>query len=172
MKVVYLDRDGVINIDTGYVYKIEDFEFKENIFESLSYLNKSGYEIIIITNQSGIGRGLYTDSDFQKLNQWMLKQFINNGIKVLDVFYCPHIDSDNCDCRKPKAGLFKQSIEKYPINTGLSWMIGDSERDITAAITAGIKNTILLAEYTNQKKETAATKVIENICEITEIINS
>ena len=113
IKSIFLDRDGVINHDKNYLHKIDQFEFIEGIFEACRQFNKLGYELIIVTNQSGISRGYYSEKDFQKLTHWMLDQFNNQDINILDIFHCPHNDESFCNCRKPKPGMFlnaKQSI--------------------------------------------------------------
>ena len=90
MKVAFLDRDGVINIDTGYVYKINDFKYTYKCKEALRNITDNGYKIIIITNQSGIGRGYFSETEYKKLTSYYLNDFKNNGIDILDIFYCPH----------------------------------------------------------------------------------
>ena len=143
-KTIFLDRDGVINKEKNYLYKIESFEFINGVFYACQYLEDLNYKIIIITNQSGISRGYYTESDFQKLTKWMLGQFNNNNIDILDVIHCPHLPSDFCDCRKPKPGMLLSAKTKHNIDMENSWMIGDKENDIQAAHNAGIRNTILV----------------------------
>ena len=144
IKTIFLDRDGVINKDINYLHKIDDFEFVDGIFDACLYFQQLGYKIIIVTNQSGIARGYYNESDYQKLTQWMLGQFEKNNIKILDVFHCPHGPDSTCDCRKPKPGMFLKANAKHNIDMEKSWMIGDKERDLIAANRAGIHNTILL----------------------------
>ena len=170
-KTIFLDRDGVINIDKHYLYKIEDFEFCENIFETCKYFQDLGYQIIIITNQSGIGRKYFTQTDFDKLTQWMLNQFKKNKIEILDIFYCPHSPEDNCDCRKPKPGMIEKACEKYDIDLDNSWMIGDKESDIELAFNARIVNSILISsEYNYQIKSLKTKNIIKNIIETKNII--
>ena len=144
IKTIFLDRDGVINKEINYLHKIEDFEFINGVFEACQYLESLNYKIIITTNQSGISRGYYTESDFQKITKWMLSQFHNNNIDILDVTHCPHLPSDFCDCRKPKPGMLLSAKTKHNIDMENSWMIGDKENDIQAANNAGIINTILV----------------------------
>ena len=144
IKTIFLDRVGVINKEVNYLYKINDFELIDGIFDACIYFNKLGYEIIIITNQSGIARGLYKESDFEKLNQWMLGMFNEHNINILDIFYCPHEPKSNCNCRKPKPGMLLKAKTKYDIDMQNSWMIGDTESDIKAANSCGIKKTILV----------------------------
>lgn len=141
-KAVFFDRDGVINIDTGYVGRIEDFTFVEGIVPAMQHAQQQGYLLIVVTNQSGIGRGFYTESDFQRLTEWMKTMLAQQGVVIDAVFHCPHTDDDRCGCRKPKPGLLLQAIEKYDVDCDNSWMVGDSERDIEAAATAGIGHTV------------------------------
>ena len=144
IKTIFLDRDGVINKEINYLHKIDDFEFLDGIFETCQYLINLNYKIIIVTNQSGIARGYYSANDFQIITNWMIAEFKKNNVDILDVFHCPHSPSSNCDCRKPKPGMFIEAKNKHNIDMLKSWMIGDSERDIRAANLAGIKNTILV----------------------------
>jgi len=144
IKTIFLDRDGVINKDTNYLYKIEDFQFVDGVFEACNHFQKLGFKIIIITNQSGITRGYFTENDYQNLTVWMLEKLKIKEIEILDIFHCPHTSESNCECRKPKPGMFIAAKNKHDINMKESWIIGDSERDITAASSAGITNTILV----------------------------
>ena len=144
IKTIFLDRDGVINKEIGYLHKIKDFEFIDGVFEACLYFQSLGYQLVIVTNQSGIGRGYYDEDTFHIVNNWMLSQFKNQGVSILDVFFCPHGPESNCNCRKPKPGMFNQANDKYGIDIKNSWMIGDKEADIKAANTAGIQNTILV----------------------------
>ncbi len=143
-KAIFLDRDGVINKEKNYLYKKEVFEFIEGVFESCKYFQEIGYQLIIVTNQSGIARGYYQVEDFHQLTKWMLKHFNDRGIEILDVFFCPHGPDSTCNCRKPKPGMLLEAKEKYNINMESSWMIGDKEADVGAANAAGIENTILV----------------------------
>ena len=143
-KIVFLDRDGVINKEVGYLHKIEDFEFINGVFDACVYFQSLGYQLIVVTNQSGIERGYYSEDDFHTVNNWMLKQFKNQGVDILDVFFCPHGPGSNCGCRKPKPGMFNQADDKYSIDMENSWMIGDKEADVQAANAAGIQNTVLV----------------------------
>ncbi|MDC3375296.1 D-glycero-beta-D-manno-heptose 1,7-bisphosphate 7-phosphatase [bacterium] len=171
IKTIFLDRDGVINKDINYLHKIKDFQFIDGTFEACKYLCNLDYKIIIITNQSGIGRGFYTESDFKILTNWMVSQFMENNIEILDVFHCPHSPNSNCNCRKPKPGLIFKAKEMYKINLEKSWMIGDSERDILAANSAGIFNTALVRTgHPFDELTTAAKYVINSIHQSQDII--
>ena len=162
IKTIFLDRDGVINKEKNYLYKINDFEFIDGIFESCKHFQSMDFTIIIITNQSGIGRGLYKMEDFNKLTDWMLSKFNENDVKILDVFHCPHLPVNNCQCRKPKPGMFIAAKNKHNINMKESWIIGDSERDITAASSAGITNTILVRSGQKINEENSQARYFLN----------
>ena len=144
IKTIFLDRDGVINKEVRYLFRLSDFEFIDGVFDACLYFQKLSYKIIIISNQSGIARGYYNENDYQKLTEWMLGQFNDNGINILDIFYCPHSPESLCECRKPKPGMLIEAEYKYNISMKDSWMIGDKETDIKAANLAGITNTILV----------------------------
>ncbi len=139
-KALFLDRDGVINYDYGHVYKIEDFKFMPDIFEICRKYEEAGYKIIVISNQAGIAKGMYTKVDLDKLDLYMKNEFKKQGINILDSFYCPHKSEDNCDCRKPKPGLLFQARDKYYINLLESTLIGDKISDLEAGYNAGIKD--------------------------------
>ena len=144
IKTIFLDRDGVISKEINYLYKIDEFKFIDGIFDACLYFLKLGYEIVIVTNQSGIARGYFNEDDYQLINHWMLRQFNNKGVAILDVFHCPHGPESTCGCRKPQPGMFLSAKFKHNINMQKSWMVGDKEVDIEAANAAGIKNTILV----------------------------
>ena len=144
-KAVFLDRDGTINIDYGYVHEKDKLEFIPGAVEGLKQLQDLGYLLIIITNQSGIGRGLYTINEYNEFNDYMLNELEKKGIHITDVFMCPHIDEDNCECRKPKLKLFYDAINKYNIDMDRSYAIGDRERDLSICKKESIKG-ILITE--------------------------
>jgi D-glycero-D-manno-heptose 1,7-bisphosphate phosphatase len=162
IKTIFLDRDGVINKEVNYLYRIEEFVFLDGIFEACNYFQSIGFEIIIITNQSGIGQGFYSKNDFKILTDWMLEQFQNKNIKILDIFYCPHGQNSHCNCRKPMPGMILEAQKKHGIDLNLSWMIGDKESDIISANAAGVKNTILLRSGHKIDENSSKASFIEN----------
>jgi D-glycero-D-manno-heptose 1,7-bisphosphate phosphatase len=173
IKTIFLDRDGVINKELNYLHKIKDFQFIDGIFEACQYLENLDYKIIIITNQSGISRGYYTEVDFQILTDWMILKFKKNNINILDVFHCPHLPNANCDCRKPKPGMLLEAKSKYNIDMQKSWLIGDTETDIIAANNSNITNTILVKSgHKINENETNAKYVLKSIYESIKVIIS
>jgi len=172
IKTIFLDRDGVINKEISYLYKIEDFEFIDGVFEACLYFQSLKYKIVIITNQAGINKGYYTEDNYQKVTQWMLKKFESEGIHILDVLHCPHEPKSKCNCRKPKPGMFIKANIIHNIDMLNSWMIGDKESDIVAAKNAGIVNTILVRSgHKINENNTDAKFIIDSIKESNNIIS-
>ena len=144
IKTIFLDRDGVINKDIGYLHKIDDFKFIEGIFDACLFFLSLDYQIIIVSNQSGIARGYYTEDEYKKLTNWMINKFSIKNIFILDAFHCPHGPDSDCRCRKPMPGMFLEAQKKYRIDMANSWLIGDKEEDIISAHNSGINNTIIV----------------------------
>jgi len=143
-KAVFLDRDGVINRDTTgvYTYKISDFVFNDEIIESLKILQDKGYLLIIITNQGGISKGVYTAGDVEVLHEHMLSVLNREGIKITEIYFCPHhSDRERCLCRKPGSLLLEKAIARFNIDPERSYFIGDKESDTAAGRQAGL-NTV------------------------------
>ncbi len=139
-KALFLDRDGTVNIDHGYVHTREQFEFIDGVFDFCRRAQEKGYLIIIITNQSGIARGYYSEDDYKKLTDWMISEFAANGVTVTDVLHCPELSGPD---RKPEPGLFLKARDKWHIDMASSVSIGDKPRDIEAASRAGVGTNIL-----------------------------
>tara|TARA_B100001057_G_C22533390_1_gene826648 strand:+ start:277 stop:816 length:540 start_codon:yes stop_codon:yes gene_type:complete len=151
-KALFLDRDGVINYDLGYVYKISEFRFIEGIFNLLKEAIRMGYIIIVITNQAGIGRGYYTEKDFFILNSYMIKIFEDKGIKITRVFFSPYHPEfgigkykKNHSSRKPNPGMLIEAQKEFDIDMSKSILIGDKISDIKAGVSAGVKKNILFS---------------------------
>ncbi len=147
----FLDRDGVINVDRGYVYRPEDFEFIDGVFEGASTLQRLGFALVVISNQSGIGRGLYSEADLDALNRWMLRQFDKRSICIEGVFHCPHHPTAalgpykrECECRKPAAGMLFRAARELDLDLEHSALFGDRASDLQAAANAGVPLRYLL----------------------------
>ncbi len=137
-KALFLDRDGVINVDVGYAHLPEQITFVAGIFDVCRTAVVQGYQLIIVTNQSGIGRGYYSEEQFHVLMQWMSKEFEKEGCPLTAYYHCPHTPDDGCECRKPKAGMILQAAKDHALNLSASMLIGDKESDIEAGKTAGV----------------------------------
>lgn len=142
----FLDRDGVLNRDHGYVHRSEDFEWLPGAREAIKHLNDAGYLAVVVSNQAGIARGLYAPADVERLHRWINAELAKVGAHVDAFYYCPHHPTEGkgeyrrvCDCRKPAAGMLLQAIREWPINPKRSFMVGDKEIDMQAAAAAGIR---------------------------------
>jgi len=144
-KTLFLDRDGVININHGYVYRQQDFEFIEGIFALCQQAQQKGFQIIIVTNQSGIARKYYNRDQFKQLSKWVEYQFWRQGIIITQTLHCPHHPkySQACTCRKPKAGMIFKAQKRFKAKLSESIMVGDSLSDMQCARRAGIKKCVL-----------------------------
>lgn len=168
----FIDRDGVINIDHGYVSKIDDFEFIEGVFDACSKLKQMGYLLVLVTNQAGIARGYYTEDDFTQLTQWMDWNFADKGIDFDAIYYCPHHpefgDKKQCECRKPKPGMLISARDHLKIDMKNSVMIGDKADDMRAAIAAKVPTKILVrtGKAVTQEGEQLATVVLNSIADV------
>ena len=166
-KALFLDRDGVVNIEKDYLYKIEDFEFIDGIMELCRYYQDAKYKIFIVTNQSGIARGYYGEKDFTKLTFWMINKFLENGIEISQVYHCPHHPdiSGKCSCRKPHPGMLLSANDDFDIDLCNSIIIGDKESDIEAGLNAGLKETYLFDE-SGLVKDSKATTIVSKLDDI------
>jgi D-glycero-D-manno-heptose 1,7-bisphosphate phosphatase len=149
-RALFLDRDGVINVDHGYVYKLEDFQFVDGIFELCRQAIASGYLIFVITNQAGIGRGYYSTADFDYLTKWMREEFIAQGILISKVYYSPFHSTHGLgkykkddESRKPRPGMIHQAVKEFGIDLSGSVLVGDKYSDIQAGKNAGVRTNIL-----------------------------
>ena len=150
MKALFLDRDGVINADRGYVYRACDFEFKSGIFELCALFAQKGYEIFVVTNQSGIARGFYSERDFEILSEFMLAEFAKKGVKIAKIYHCPHLEG--CECRKPKPGMILRARAEFGVNLSESVLIGDNLTDMQAGANAGVGTLCLVGSDENLGK--------------------
>lgn len=144
-KVVFLDRDGTINRDSpDYIKSRQEFEFLPGSLEAVKNLTQNGFTNIVITNQSAVPRKLISLKELEAVHNMMIDAAARHGGEITDIFYCPHMPEDRCDCRKPEPGLIYQAREKYPIDLSAAVMVGDSARDIECARRAGCGRAVLV----------------------------
>ena len=145
-KAVFLDRDGVINKERGYTHRLEDFEILPDLINALRLLKQKGYLLIVVSNQSGIAQNLYKQEEVEVLHKFMSDEFIKNGIKLEEIYYCIHHPTvSNCICRKPDSLFIEKSLARFDIDPAQSFFIGDKDRDIEAAGKAGVKGILIKA---------------------------
>lgn len=150
-KAVFLDRDGVINIDTGYVSHSDDFEFIEGVIEACQKIKAKGYQLVVITNQSGIARGYFSEDEFMTLTEWMDWSLADKGVDLDGIYFCPHHPEKGigdykqaCDCRKPRPGMINSAVKHLDIDLSQSFLVGDKVSDLKAGKTAGVATNILV----------------------------
>ena len=150
-RAAFLDRDGVINIDRGFVSRVDEFEFVPGVLAAARAIAERDYALVVVTNQSGIGRGLYSEEEFLALTQWMHECFAAAGAPLAGVYFCPHHPTHGlgayrvaCDCRKPGPGMLLQAAKELQLDLARSILFGDRNSDLVAARLAGVPHRILL----------------------------
>jgi D-glycero-D-manno-heptose 1,7-bisphosphate phosphatase len=150
-RAAFLDRDGVINVDHGYVCRREDFRFVPGTVAACAQLHRLGFALVVVTNQSGIGRGLYGEDDYRRLTGWMSDEFAAGGAPLAGVYHCPHHPQAPlapyrraCDCRKPAPGMLLAAARELSLDLARSVLFGDKASDIEAAAAAGVPRRVLL----------------------------
>ena len=142
-KAVFLDRDGTIAEDVGYCQSPETFKLFHTTAEAIKLLNEYGFKVIVITNQSGIGRGYFTEETLSEIHQKMKGELAENGAYVDAIYWCPHHPRDNCDCRKPKPALIFRALQDFGIELKSSCVIGDQPSDIELGRNVGCRNILI-----------------------------
>ena len=172
---LFLDRDGVINEDTGYVYKIEDLTILDGVLEALQAIQDAGFQFFVVTNQSGIARGFYDEQDVAIIHAHIDEIFKASNIDIKEWFYCPHhVDGIReqyrmqCQCRKPKPGMLEQAVEKFPVDLERSWMIGDKKSDIEAGRAMNLRTIQILND--KYPKSDSADHYVESLWESVPIL--
>ncbi|CCQ09496.1 D-glycero-D-manno-heptose 1,7-bisphosphate phosphatase [Pseudoalteromonas luteoviolacea B = ATCC 29581] len=178
-KAIFLDRDGVINVDHAYVHTPEAFQFINGVFSACKAFQDNGYKLVVVTNQSGIGRGYYNESQFQHLTEWMVAQFDEHGVTIAGVFFCPHHPKNAlgdyrkaCDCRKPFPGMLLQAKAQLGLDLANSVMIGDKASDMEAAFAAGIPTRVLVrsGQDLSEACSDKATAVVDSIAHVPDLL--
>ncbi|MEE9167454.1 MAG: HAD family hydrolase [Candidatus Neomarinimicrobiota bacterium] len=135
---IFLDRDGTLNPDPGYISSLDQFRFYTDAMDALDRLARGGFSFVIVTNQSGIGRGIIPLTAMESINDFISQSFDRRNIPLLGIYTCPHLPEEGCDCRKPGTGMFEQASADHHIVLGDSYLIGDSVRDIQAGKSLGV----------------------------------
>lgn len=157
-KAVFLDRDGVINTERGYTHRIEDFVILPDLIENLKLYLQKGYLLIVVSNQSGIAKGLYTQADVELIHSFLTNELVKEGIHLSEIYYCVHHpDVSRCICRKPDSLFVEKALARFNIDPSRSYFIGDKERDVEAAAKAGVKGILI--------ESNSALKLISHIIE-------
>ena len=146
---VFFDRDGTLNVDKDYLYKIEEFEWLSDAPQAIRWANERDYLVVVVTNQSGIARGYFAEDDVQRLHAWMNEDLKRFGARIDAFYYCPHLPNGSvtayamdCDCRKPKPGLVERACADFSIERKVSILIGDKPRDVECAEAAGVRGVL------------------------------
>lgn len=159
-RALFLDRDGVINVDHGYVHRPEDTEWVSGIFDLCATARDLDYALVVVTNQAGIARGYYSEEQFQQYSDWLRSQFEQRGTPLLAIYYCPHHPTEGvgeyrraCRCRKPEPGMIERARDELQLDLAASALIGDQPSDIVAARTAGVGRWLQLGETSNRDRD-------------------
>jgi len=145
-KAIFLDRDGVINRERGFTYRLEDFEILPGLIEGLKEFRRRGYLLIVVSNQSGIAKGLYKQTDVEILHTYLIETLKESGLAFDEIYYCVHHpDVSKCICRKPDSLFVEKALARFNIDPAQSYFIGDKERDTEAAEKVGVKGILIEA---------------------------
>ncbi len=161
LPIIFLDRDGTLIIDKVYLNDPNGVEFIEGVIDGLKKLNQCGYKLVIVTNQSGVARGLVQEENLHKIHQKIKDILIQNKVDIFKIYYCPHSPEENCNCRKPKIGMVEEIIDM--MDTKKSFVVGDKESDIEFGKTLGIKSILLSEKRVNTKADFIAKNFNEAV---------
>lgn len=157
-KAIFLDRDGVINFERGYTYRLEDFVILPDVVEVLLHLKEKGFIFIIVSNQSGISKDLYTQNDVEILHTFLVAELKKHAIEFAEIYYCVHHpDKTKCICRKPDSLFVEKGLARFNLDAKKCCFIGDKERDIEAANKAGVKGILI---ESNQALKTIVNQIV------------
>ncbi|MFX1388595.1 MAG: D-glycero-beta-D-manno-heptose 1,7-bisphosphate 7-phosphatase [Promethearchaeota archaeon] len=164
-KAIFLDRDGVINKEVGYLSNIENFEFIQGSIEALKILKQKNYLLIVITNQAGLARGYFSEETLKAIHNKMIKILKKNMIELTDIYFCPHHPdfTGSCECRKPKPGMILMAALEYKIDLGKSFMVGDTLNDIETGKNAECKTVLVLTGYGEEEQKKISSIVPDMI---------
>jgi D-glycero-D-manno-heptose 1,7-bisphosphate phosphatase len=169
----FLDRDGVINVDSGHVHRVSDFHFMPDVINACRNLYSAGYKLIVVTNQAGIAHGYYDERAFEELSSWMSERFIEAGAPLADIYYCPHHPSGSvakftrvCSCRKPAPGMITRAVQEHRIDVLSSFLVGDKESDLEAAKRAGLRAGYLVTPAAGAENRSGSSGEFRSLAEV------
>jgi D-glycero-D-manno-heptose 1,7-bisphosphate phosphatase len=172
-----LDRDGIVNVDTGYLHRIEDCRFVDGIFDLAGAFAARGFAIVIATNQAGIGRGYYGEAEFATLMTWMRAEFQRRGVTIAAVYHCPDHPTEGVGIhrrdnpwRKPGPGMFLQAAADHALDLARSWCVGDKASDIAAGRAAGVGTLVLLDPAASAVGRTGDTWIVPHLAAVRELL--
>ncbi|MGL9724111.1 D-glycero-beta-D-manno-heptose 1,7-bisphosphate 7-phosphatase [Sodalis sp. (in: enterobacteria)] len=172
VSAIFLDRDGTINADNGYVHEIDDFQFIDGVIEAMQELKKMGFALVVVTNQSGLARGLFSEEQFMRLTEWMDWSLADRDVDLDGIYFCPHHPQaavealrQECDCRKPKPGMLLDAQRHLHIDMASSYMVGDKLDDMLAGKAAGVGTGVLVrsGKAVTEQSSAAADWVIDSL---------
>ncbi|QHA88320.1 D-glycero-beta-D-manno-heptose 1,7-bisphosphate 7-phosphatase [Serratia rhizosphaerae] len=176
---IFLDRDGTINVDHGYVHEIDDFQFIDGVIDACRELKNMGFALVLVTNQSGIARGMFSEEQFMYLTEWMDWSLADRGVDFDGIYFCPHHPEaaveelrQACDCRKPQPGMLLQAQQELNIDMAASYMVGDKLEDMQAAAAAGVGTKVLVrtGKAVTAEGEQQADWVLNSLAELPQAI--
>lgn len=176
---IFLDRDGTINVDHGYVHEIDNFHFIDGVIDACRELKKMGFALVLVTNQSGIARGKFSENQFMYLTEWMDWSLADRDVDLDGIYFCPHHPEavieeyrQTCDCRKPEPGMLLQAQQELNIDMAASYMVGDKPEDMQAAIAAGVGTKVLVrtGKPVTEQGEKLADWVLNSLADLPEAI--
>lgn len=176
---IFLDRDGTINIDHGYVHEIDQFQFIDGVIDACYRLKQMGFALVVVTNQAGIARGKFTEEQFLQLTEWMDWSMLDRGVELDGIYYCPHHPQygkveyrQSCNCRKPHPGMLLLARQELNIDMAISYMVGDKIEDIYAGKSAGVGTNVLVrsGKPITSAAEAAADWIFDSLAELPEAI--
>lgn len=172
VSAIFLDRDGTINFDNGYIHEIDDFQFIEGVIEAMKKLKKMGFILVVATNQSGLARGIFSEEQFMRLTEWMNWSLANCGVDLDGIYFCPHHPHavvnrlcQKCYCRKPKPGMLLEAKRHLHIDMTSSYMVGDKLDDMLAGKAAGVDTQVLVrsGKAVTEQANAAANWIISSL---------
>jgi histidinol-phosphate phosphatase family protein len=152
ISTVFLDRDGTLLEDPGYLHRLEDYALLPGVIEGLQALAEAGCRLVIISNQSGIGRGYYAEADFRRLTDHLLADLASHGIRIEGTYFCPHRPDEGCHCRKPATGMLERAQSELGVELAASWVVGDMPSDVELARRAGCRSVFVLTGHGAERR--------------------